>query len=208
MNMALPSSLRSAFRIQDVMAECAPLDPAEPNRAASAYVRRLGITAATPLPAGILYRHRALNYWAGKQGRFPALIGFAEDGPNRALLAVFLSAYGALAPVREPQLLLGAPNGACLRLARCNEGRRHLWLTQSLDDALRLLVAHPEDGVYCAMSFANLGKVRVPRHVELVSIVIHNGSAGARDDLRAAIAMQDVEARVLNSDEALEKVKG
>jgi hypothetical protein len=204
--MALPSSLRSAFRIKDVMAECAPLDPAEPGRAASAYVRSLGITAATPLPPGVLYRHRALNYWAGKHGKFPALIGYAEDGPNRALLAVFLSVYGKLAPVREPQLLLGAPNGACLRLACCNDERRHLWLTQSLDDALRLFAAHPEDGVYCAMSFANLGKVRVPRDCERVSIVINNGSAGARDDLRAAIAMQDVEARVLNSDEAVGKV--
>lgn len=198
---AMPHGLASAFRIKDVMAEASPLDPAEPNRAASAYVRRLGITAATPLPPGVFYRHRALNYWAGKAGKFPALIGYAEDGPNRALLAVFLSVYGALAPVREPQLLLGAPNGACLRLARCDETRRHLWLTQSLEDAFRLFVAHPQDGVYCAMSFANIGKVRVPRDCASVTIVINNGSAGARDDLRAAIAMQDVEARLLTSDE-------
>lgn len=198
---AMPHGLASAFRIKDVMAAASPLDPCEPGRAAAAYVRSLGVTAATPLPPGILYRHRALNYWAGKQGRFPALLGLAEDGPNRALLAVFLSAYGALAPVREPQLLLGAPNGACLRLSRCRGPDGHLWLTQSLEDALRLFVRERGDGVYCALSRANIGKVTLPRGVARVTIVVKAGAAGSRDDLCEAIAGQGADVRVVNSDE-------
>jgi hypothetical protein len=203
LNTEVPSSLRAAFRIKDVMAEAVALDLADASRAAVSYLKRLGVTAATPLPPGLFYRHRNLRYWASRAGSFPALLGLADDGVNRALLATFLTPYGELAPVREPQLLLGAANGACLRLSRACGEDHHLWLAQSLDDALRLFVRHPGDGVYCAMAFANLGKIQVPQNVSRVSIVIRNGSAGARDDLRAAIAMQGARADVLSSDEAL-----
>lgn len=206
MNTEVPGALRAAYRIRDIMNEAIAFDaPRETARCVVRYVTGFGLRESD-LPPGVFYRHRNLRHWASRYGSYPALLGFADDGVNRALLATFLTPMGTLAPVRDPQLLLGAPNGACLRLTRGHgEDDYHLWLTQSLDDAFRLRVRYPDDAVYCAMSFANIGKVTVPRGAARVSIVIRNGSAGARDELRAAIAMQGPEARVLSSDEIFGK---
>lgn len=185
--------LRGRFRQSGILNTSWPLDfdaaPAE-RSAALSYIEHVapGIDFSRLIP-GALRRHPRLMHWASRGGMWPALLARAENTDGKLLHATFLL-RDTLAPIPDPRLLLGAACGACCELAVARNGATDLWITETVDDALRVLARGDDGAVWSALSVPNLKKVRVPEWVARVNVVMRTCADGEWGLVRDRLAAQ------------------
>lgn len=186
-------AVRSRFRQSEILTQAWPLDvtaPAGDRSAAMSYILHIapGIEFDRLLP-GALRRHPRLLHWAGKSGTWPALLARAENADGKALHATFLL-RDRLAPIPHPRLILGAANGACCELAAARNGATDLWITETVDDALRVLARGDDGAIWSAMTIPNLKKVRLPDNITRVNLVMRTCADGEWELIRERLAAQ------------------
>lgn len=185
--------LRGRFRQSGIRNQSWPLDldaPEHERSAALSYILHIapGIELDR-LKQGALRRHPRLMHWASQGGSWPALLALADAEEGRILHATFLL-RDTMAPIPHPRLMLGAACGACCELADARNGATDLWITETVDDALRVLARGDDGAVWSALSIPNLKKVSVPEWVTRVNVVMRTCADGEWGIVRDRLAAQ------------------
>jgi hypothetical protein len=135
-----------------------------------------------PMPRDGWPRSLRLGVHTGSTGRsWPALVAAACRWPERTPCAVQttpLAEPGRKAWRKPPRLTFGWPEGAAVRLAPWEQGRR-IVLIEGVEDGLAIRCACPDVTPWAVLGAGNAGMVRLPDGAE-VTLCLDGDDAGRR----------------------------
>lgn len=168
----LPPSTRMRVRIKDILRRAPRVKDIEDTSAVARYLKNLECDGPFDLKLSDVYAMDALQNWA--TGSYhPALVAYAYSGEAFAIEATFLTPEGALAPLKDPKLLLGTPlNGASVRISTNFDDTRELWIARSIETGFRAAFGGVPRNVVAALRMDNIARVTAIDEIQPKRIVL------------------------------------